>query len=210
MVIFDFDGTIADTMDEALRIVNRLAPRYGFAAIDEELAKELRNLRTREVIDRVGIKARLVPKFIAELKAELRKRIDVIRPVPEMPESLLELKERGLKLGILTSNSRSNVEAFLSNCELSGCFSFLEAGSPIFGKARLLRKVLESESSDGSLNREDAVYVGDETRDITAARRVGIKAAAVCWGANTRKALEAMKPDFLLSHPSELCSIVPR
>ena len=205
MVIFDFDGTIADTVEEALRIVNQLAPKYGIDVIDEELAQELRNLRTREAIERVGIKARLVPKLITELKAELRKRIDVIRPVPDIPESLKALKERGVKLGILTSNSRGNVEAFLGNCGLTGYFSFLETGSPIFGKARLLRRVLEKEGGDDAT----AIYVGDETRDITAARRVGIKAAAVCWGANTRMALESMGPDFLLEHPSELSGIVP-
>ncbi len=209
MVIFDFDGTIADTMDEALRIVNRLAPDYGFPVIDEDLVKELRDLRTREVVARVGIKPRLVPKLIVELKAELRKRIHLINPVPDVPENLRILKDRGVRMGILTSNSRSNVEVFLANCGLTDYFTFLDTGSPIFGKARLLRKILERESKEGTSARDHTIYVGDETRDITAARRVGIRAAAVCWGANTRRALEAMRPDFLLERPSELSGIIP-
>ena len=183
--------------------MNRLAPKYEFPVIDAALAQELRTLRTREAIQRVGIKARLVPQLIAELKSELRKRIDDIRPVQGIPEGLQVLKERGVEMGILTSNSKSNVEAFLSNCGLADHFTFLETGSPIFGKARLLRRILEAAASSDA-----AIYVGDETRDITAARRVGIRAAAVCWGANTRKALEDMNPDFLLEHPSELGSIV--
>jgi len=207
MIIFDFDGTIADTIEEALGIINRLAPKYGFPEIDRQKAQELRGLRTREVLARVGIKARQVPKLAAELKLQLRARMERVKPIEGIPESLAALKDSGITLGILTSNSRDNVEAFLNNAGLSDCFDFLETGSPIFGKARLLRRILDKRFPVRSEEANRTIYVGDETRDVAAARRVGIRAAAVCWGANSKAALEAMKPDFLLDRPSELSEI---
>lgn len=207
MMIFDFDGTIADTVEEALRIVNRLAPKYDFPEIDGEKAQALRSLSAREVIRSVGIKPRRVPKLMAEMKSELRQRIETIEPIRDVASNLRILKERGVFMGILTSNSRENVEAFLAKSNLDHCFSFLETGSPLFGKARLLRRILEKRPPDGAGSIKKAIYVGDETRDISAARRVGIRSAAVCWGANTRAALEALSPDFLLDHPIELIAL---
>jgi phosphoglycolate phosphatase-like HAD superfamily hydrolase len=199
MMIFDFDGTIADTIQEGLQIVNELAPKYGFDVIDAEKADSLRDLGTREVVRRVGIRPRSIPGFLSEAKSKLRERMERIKPFRGIPESLRTLCERDVRLGILTSNSRANVEMFLEKWELRGLFDFLETGSPIFGKARLLRRILEKSSSG-----ERAIYVGDETRDIVAARRVGVRSAAVCWGANSRAALEELEPDFLLEHPSDL------
>ena len=79
MMIFDFDGTIADTIEEGLRIVNELAPKYGFPEIDPEKAESLRDLRTREIVQRVGIRPRSIPKLLGEAKAMLRERMESIR-----------------------------------------------------------------------------------------------------------------------------------
>lgn len=204
MMIFDFDGTIADTVEEGLRIVNDLAPKYGFAVIDAEKAESLRDLGTREVVRRVGIRPRSLPKLLGEAKGMLRERMAMIQPIHGMPAALRALRERGIRLGILTSNSRENVEIFLEKWDLAPCFTFLETGSPLFGKARLLRRILQKGDKGRGRNDAKAIYVGDETRDIAAARRVGVRAAAVCWGANSKAALEGLTPDFLLLHPSEL------
>lgn len=205
MMIFDFDGTIADTIEEGLRIVNELAPKYDFPVIDAKKAESLRDLGTREVVRRVGIRPRSIPKMLGEAKMMLRERMGSIKPICGMPEALCSLRENGVRLGILTSNSRENVEVFVEQWELASCFSFLETGSPLFGKARLLRRILQKGNAGRkSAGRTGAIYVGDETRDIVAARRVGVRSAAVCWGANSTAALKEMTPDFLLTHPSEL------
>jgi phosphoglycolate phosphatase len=52
------------------------------------------------------------------------------------------------------------------------------------------------------------IYVGDETRDIEAARKIQIQVIAVSWGFNSREVLAEQKPDFLISHPSQLIEVV--
>ena len=57
---------------------------------------------------------------------------------------------------------------------------------------------------DKDLKLSEMIYIGDETRDIQAAKKAGIRSAAVTWGYNSRKALEAQSPDYLIHSPQEL------
>jgi phosphoglycolate phosphatase-like HAD superfamily hydrolase len=59
-----------------------------------------------------------------------------------------------------------------------------------------------------SLNPEEVVYVGDETRDIEAAKKSQIKVIAVTWGFNSKQVLAAQNPDFLIDRPEELIKVI--
>lgn len=117
-----------------------------------------------------------------------------------LPEALSSLKGRGVKLGILTSNSKENVELFLESHGLSGHFDFVHGGSSIFGKGPVLKKLLRKLKLDP--NTVD--YVGDEARDVKAAKAARARAVAVTWGFNSPRLLSEAGPDVVLSHPSEL------
>jgi len=104
--------------------------------------------------------------------------------------------------GILSSNSSNNVTEFLNNHDLN-FFDFISASSRIWGKNINLKKLLLSHG----FNMDEVVYVGDEVRDIIAAKKVGIRVAAVTWGYNSKKALRSQKPDYLISSPEELLNL---
>lgn len=201
LVIFDFDGTLADTLGEALEVVNGLAPRYGFTPVDHELAATLRGLEVREALKRVGLPARKVPSLLLEIRRAMRHRLARVRPVEGIPQALDALRHHGATLGILTSNAEENVREFLERSGLASRFLFVTGSTSLFGKARRLRALLADRSPD---QRRQAIYVGDEARDIEAAQRVGIRSAAVLWGAHTRALLEKHDPDWILASPHEL------
>lgn len=203
-VVFDFDGTLADTLEEARQIVNGLAPEYGFQQVSRELADSLRGSGVREAIDRLGIRARQLPKLHIEVRRRLRARIGDVSPFPGIAAALREMAEGGLDLGVLTSNSPENVEAFLTNTGLRELFGFVAGGSSLFGKARHLRRLLADELSGHPSS--GVVYVGDETRDIVAAKKAGLRCAAVTWGLNTATYLASASPDFLFHSPDELAA----
>ncbi|MEM8954635.1 MAG: HAD-IA family hydrolase [Verrucomicrobiota bacterium] len=205
LIIFDFDGTLAATLEAGFSLVNELAPEYGFEPISQERALELRAMRTREAIMSLGIPARSIPKLLKEVRAALRNRMDEIRPVEGIVEALTALRGRGVRLGILTSNSKENVRIFLDHWGMGGMFDFVTAGSTLFGKVRLLRRAHEAEAVGLELG--DVLYVGDETRDIHAAQRAGMRSVAVSWGLNTRGALEAVGPDVILDEPADLVAL---
>jgi beta-phosphoglucomutase-like phosphatase (HAD superfamily) len=82
VIIFDFDGTLADTLDAVVRITNRLAIEFGYKpTAPEELAK-IRNLSSREIINQSGISLFKIPFLLNKLKIALRNEIQYLKKLP--------------------------------------------------------------------------------------------------------------------------------
>jgi phosphoglycolate phosphatase-like HAD superfamily hydrolase len=203
-LIFDFDGTIADSFDAVLAISNRLADEFGYPKTSLEEAQQLKNMDSREILRLSGVSFFQVPFLLRRLRGEMNGEICNLQPIPGIPEALVQLKQEGHQLGIVTSNSRENVLAFLKAQNIEGLFSFVSSGLTIFGKGRLIRRVIRQYHIDPAI----VFYVGDETRDIEAARKIRVRAIAVSWGFNSRPLLESKHPDFLVNQPSELVQIL--
>ena len=203
VIIFDFDGTLADTIDVLLSITNRLSVEFGFKSATKEELAQLSNLTSWQLLRYSGISIFKFPLLIRTLKAELRNEIPHIQLFSGIKEVLLELKKRGFILGIITSNSRENVLASMESNGLQGTFDFIDSATT-FGKHKIIYRWLKREK----LNPEQVVYVGDEVRDIDAAKRTGIKVIAVNWGFNSQSALAAHHPDFLIERPEQLIEII--
>ncbi|MEG3902851.1 HAD-IA family hydrolase [Microcoleus sp. B4-C5] len=203
VIIFDFDGTLADTIDILLSITNRLSVELGFKSATKEQIAQLSNLTSWQILQYSGISIFKFPLLIRMLKAELRSEIPNIRLFPGIKEVLLELKKQGFQLGIITSNSRENVLESMKKNALQDTFTFIYSGST-FGKHKVINRWLKTEH----INAKEVVYVGDEIRDIEAARKTGIKVIAVGWGFNSEEALVAHNPDFLIQSPQELIEIM--
>lgn len=198
-VIFDFDGTVADTFEFSYVILNRLAGDYGFRKLGRGEVEMARDMSAMEMIRFLGVPMGKLPSIITRGYSELKQEMERVPMVPGMREALLEMKERGVGLGVLTSNAKENVELFLRRHELE-CFDFVASSSKIFGKAREMRKLLKRYS----LKKEEVCYVGDEVRDVEAAREAGLSCAAVVWGYNSRKALAEAGPTYVFSTPEEM------
>jgi len=203
VIIFDFDGTLADTIDILLSITNRLSAEFGFKSATKEELAQLSNLNSWQILQYSGISIFKFPLLIRRLKAELHSEVPNIQLFPGIKEVLLELKKRGFQLGIITSNSRENVLGSLEKNGLQDTFTFIYSGST-FGKHKVINKWLRIEN----IHTEKVVYVGDEVRDIDAAKKTGIKVIAVGWGFNSQEALAAQNPDFLIERPQELIEIM--
>ena len=203
VIIFDFDGTLADTIDILLSITNRLSAEFGFKSATKEQIAQLSNLNSWQILQYSGISIFKFPLLIRRLKAELHSEVPHIQLFPGIKEVLLELKKRGFQLGIITSNSRENVLGALERNGLQDTFTFIYSGST-FGKHKVINKWLRIEN----IHTEKVVYVGDEIRDIDAAKKTGIKVIAVGWGFNSPQALAAQNPNFLIERPQELIEIM--
>jgi HAD superfamily hydrolase (TIGR01509 family) len=203
VIIFDFDGTLADTIDILLSITNRLSAEFGFKSATKEELAQLSNLTAWQILKYSGISIFKFPLLIRKLKAELRSEIPTIQLFSGIKEVLLELKKLGFQLGIITSNSRENVLVLLEINGLQDSFTFIYSGST-FGKHKVINRWLKREQ----INPEQVIYVGDEVRDIDAAKKTGIKIIAVGWGFNSLEALAAHNPDFLIERPQELIEIM--
>ena len=187
-VIFDFDGTIADSMQAVLDVVNACAGEFGYEPVTHEEIPRLRTMSARELL----VERLHVPLWNVWKMYRLEKRgrelfagkADAISIFPGMKEVIAQLKGAGYRVGIVSSNSPDIVTGVLRATGID--VDFIHAGSPIFGKARAIRNALKASDVD----RATVAYVGDEVRDVDACKKVGIDMLAVGWGYNAPEVLQ--------------------
>jgi phosphoglycolate phosphatase-like HAD superfamily hydrolase len=202
LLLFDFDGTLADTRTIAHGILNDMSLEFGFRKLPLDQLEEARRMSTRDFIRHLGISRWRVPSIARRGLQLLHERIHLVEPISGMPETLTFLQERGVRMAILTSNSQANVEAFLIRHNLL-YFEFVRSSSKLFGKGREIKRILRKEK----LSPGEILYIGDETRDIEAAKVTGLPMAAVTWGYNSVEALHALNPEHLIHSPSDLLNL---
>lgn len=201
-LLFDFDGTLADTLEASLRIYNRLSPVYGYRAIVQEDLPGLRQMTLAEFLRFTEVPRLRIPRILNEGKRIMSNFIGSIRPVEGVREVLPILRSQFPVMGVVTSNDKSNVEAFLKANGME-YFDFISSVPKLSGKAKHIRAAMRL----FSCNERQVIYIGDETRDIKAARRAGVVCAAVSWGFNAPQALRERDPDILIEHPADLLKI---
>ncbi len=202
-LIFDFDGTLADTLAAIVHIINSHSEEFRIPTLSESDVERMRSLSGREMLRHYEISRLRLPKLVRHSQKELHKRIDEIELFPGIRELVLRLKAEGFRLGILTSNSGANVHKLLRARDLD-VFDFIHSETRLFGKKRALRRLLRRRR----LRRDEVVYVGDEVRDIEACRKVPIPVISVSWGFHRREKLASLRPDYLVDSPAEILAIV--
>lgn len=202
IIVFDFDGTIADTIPVSITILKKMAAKYYHKAVDEELIHQLRNKSIPEIFKELDISIIKLPFIARKARRELNKEIAHLKPIEGIRNLLLQLKEKGKTLGIVSSNSKESIMKFLEVNDLK-VFDFIYTNSRIFGKSNSLKKLLRRNKWDA----KTVMYVGDEIRDIEAARKAGIKIISVTWGVNSMEKLASYNPDFLVKSPHELLNL---
>ena len=205
LVIFDFDGTIADSFDESLLAYDRVAPRLRLRPVAESEVSELRRMTVGQLMTALGVPMWKLPRLMIAVRADLMEHFHAVRPIRGIPRALRELRAAGYRLAIVTSNSKANVRSFLARHDLD-VFPTIVAGTSIFGKTTRLRRLLRAARLDSTR----CAYVGDAAPDIRAAREAGTLAVGVTWGFADHPPLAAEKPDAVVDHPADLAPTIAR
>jgi phosphoglycolate phosphatase len=203
-LIFDFDGTLANTLEESRRIFNQLAADYKLREVTEEELPGLRHMSLKELLNHLKIPKHRVPGLIARGTSLMRANISKLPLIRGIGEILPELRARSDSFGILTSNASTNVDLFLRAHGLREHFDFISSTSKLTGKAKHLRAIRKT----FSLSSHEMLYVGDEIRDVKASKKAGIPVAAVTWGFNSPEVLASEEPEHLIHHPADFLKLV--
>jgi len=201
-VIFDFDGTIADSFGEVIALIHQLTGTHE--RMTEKEIERLRGMSAYRVARELEIKPWKIPFLVAKGRRLLRKEMSKIPIFSGIPDVIQTLSHQGHKLYIMSSNSVQNIHELLDRETLDNEFIKIYGGVGLFGKARVLKKILRQ----NKLRAQDTYYVGDEVRDIEGAQRAGVHIISVTWGYNNAKALAAHNPDWLVDSPQELPQVV--
>jgi phosphoglycolate phosphatase len=203
LVLFDFDGTLSDSGHWFLSIVDELAERFGLRRIAADEVEALRGKTTREVIRHVGVPRWRLPAIARYTQARFAESVDQIQLFDGIREMIAELAEAGTRMALVTSNSEANARAVLGEATAARLWH-IEGGASLFGKAPKFRRVLKR----ARIKPAQAISIGDETRDITAARKLGVAAGAVTWGYANREVLTGMGPDILFDTPADITRLL--
>ncbi|HEX8903523.1 MAG TPA: HAD hydrolase-like protein [Longimicrobiaceae bacterium] len=199
LAIFDFDGTLADSYPWFLRVVNEAADVYRFQRIEGEMVEALRGHDARHVIAHLRLppwKVALVARWMRKRMARDIAHISLFGGVGEM---LQRLSAAGVALAVVSSNSAGNVRQVLGPAN-AALIAHYGCGASLFGKGPKLRRVLR----DSGVPAGAAIAIGDEVRDLHAARAEGIAFGAVAWGYTRPEALAALAPEELFTRMDEI------
>lgn len=201
-LIFDFDGTLADSFELVMEITYELT---GIKPPSEEEVARLRKLPLLKAAAVLHIPLRRAPRLLLKGRQMMLERIHEVHPFPGIPETLKQLHAQGYHLLVISSNSEKNVRTFLRTHKLESFFDGVYGNASIFNKTGSLRRVMKR----NQLQPEDCFYVGDEVRDIVAATKAKMEPVAVAWGYQAPEALAKHHPFALVREPQELLKLLP-
>ncbi|MCP3097719.1 HAD-IA family hydrolase [Myxococcus sp. K15C18031901] len=198
LIIFDFDGTLADTFPWFRAVFNGVAERFGLARLSPEEFESMRSLSGREIMARMKVPAWKLPFIISHMRREKLAAAASTRLFTGVPELLVDLKAAGKSVAIVSSDSEASVRAVLGR--LVTHVDHFDCGAGLFGKAAKFRAMVKR----AGVRREEALCVGDEIRDLEAASEADIAAAAVSWGYTEADALARRGPVYLFHAVEDL------
>lgn len=206
VVIFDFDGTIADTFDLSLDMINSFLSKFGIKKVDVNKVRSFqKKFLSRGLIRVLKFPFWLILHFsIGVFQRRLQKKVKDIKVFDNIPEILEELKEKNIRVGIVTNNLKKTVKKFLVNNSLESRFEFIYSSKLVLAKTHAFKKVFKKYN----INKKDVIYVGDEVRDIGACQDAGIAIISVCWGYDIKESLAEEKPDWLVSNTRQLKNLL--
>lgn len=199
LIIFDFDGTLADSFSWHLRVINEIAVKYRFRRIEENEVETLRGYDAKKAIAYVGLSMWKLPLIQRHMRKRMTSEIDQISLFAGVDRLLQVLNVKGVTLAIVTSNSSVNVLRVLGP-KSSALIQYYECGASIFGKRAKLKRILRT----SKLRPDEAIFIGDEIRDLHESRAEKIPFGAVSWGFNSMESLKRNSPDELFTSIDEI------
>jgi phosphoglycolate phosphatase len=201
LFIFDFDGTLADSGPFMSQAFNKAAARFGFRQLSRDEIEAMRGRDTRTVIRELGVPIWRLPQIAAYMR-RLAQQGPAAPLFPGIAALLHTLHGAGAKLAVVSSNSEDVVRRALGE-DCATLVLVYACNASMFGKAAKFRRVLKRTA----VAADRAIAVGDETRDIEAARTADIACGAVGWGYATPAVLQAHTPDFFFHTPDDIAAL---
>ena len=202
-ILFDFDGTLADSKDVFISTWNQLADKYNFKKIHHQDLDALRKLSIKERAKQLNFPLYKIPFVVPVVYRLYKKSIKDIILFDGVKLLLDELESRGYQIVIISSNSEGNIKEFLRENAVDSVKEVL-CSSKIFGKDQVIKKFLQTNKLKGS----EVIYIGDECRDIIACKKVPVKIIWVGWGYDSAELVTPEKPDYMVHMPEEILNIL--
>lgn len=195
LILFDFDGTLAQSTQLVVDSLQAAAESRGKSVSFS--AQDFSQHSSERVIRQAGFWFWQVPGFIEDFRLHVESQMHSLK-VHDFIQPLLEDVSRYANLGIVSESSVENVKQVLAKSGLVEMFTCIRHAK-YFSKS----KVIKSVCVELEVARSNTLYVGDETRDIHAARRAGVECLGVSWGLQSDDVLLRVRPRMIAESAQE-------
>lgn len=202
-IIFDFDGTIANTFDYT---VGFLAREAGRPPLSKEERTAMHGVSMGRIGRQLGISWPRMSMLFFKGRREMSPAMKNVEPFGGMPDVIRQLHGQKHELYILSTNTTRNINKFLQRHELDDYFKDVYGGVGMFGKAPALRRLLREQH----IETRKAIYIGDELRDVLAAQSLEVRVIAVTWGFARLDDLKAQKVNGLAWRTADIVRLVDK
>ncbi|MGE7952711.1 HAD hydrolase-like protein [Lysinibacillus xylanilyticus] len=202
-IIFDFDGTLADSTAVLASAWNTIAQKYKFKGIELKEIESLKKISIAERSKLFDFPMYKLPMILPQFYRLYRQSLNDVHLYKGMKDVLMEIDKRGYKILIISSNSQENILEFL---KMNGihCVSNVLCSNRIFGKDKVIKKFLK----DSNITPSEVIYIGDEQRDIVACKKVGVPIIWVGWGYDAIEVVQQEEPEYKVATPQEILNII--
>lgn len=200
-VIFDFDGTIADTLPVAIECAESV---LGDLGLTDQKINKYKNMTVRQLISELNVPYHRIPKYVVLARSYIKQNISKINVFHGLDDVIKKLYDSGYCLYIVSSNSVENINTILIKNDLNQYFESIVGGVGVFGKTIAIKTTIKKYKID----KNSCIYIGDEVRDIKASKKVGLPVISVTWGFNGQDILSANQPDYIAKKPADILEFV--
>jgi HAD superfamily hydrolase (TIGR01509 family) len=207
-IVFDFDGTIVDSMQMVFNALNDALKKRGLPIIEVELLGRRAGLPVSDIISsKVHITqsvAKGIEKDVFEAYTAFCKTSCEL--LPQVESTLKMLKSQKIKLGLLTTTPRNPLKLVAAKFSLKDYFEIMLAKEDVKNKPNPegLNKII----AEFGISKDECIYVGDSPIDILTGKAAGIKTIAVTTGIATIQQLEEAKPNYIIPNIERLLTYI--
>ena len=202
LAIFDFDGTLADSLPWFRASFHDVIARFDLTPVTAEELEGMRGLSAREIMARLNVSMWQLPAIVSDMRKRKLAAASETSLFAGIPAMLCDLQRQGIKTAIVSSDSEASVRQVLG--PTTAQITRFDCGAAVFGKHWKFRRVARKLGAKPS----ETICIGDEIRDIEAARAAGMDSGAVAWGYALPSALQAAGPTHLFTSIEEMMQLM--
>ena len=209
--IFDLDGTLADTLESMAYVANEIMQKYGLKTLPTDnfryYSGEGADMLMQRALKDAGDKELIHYEEGRRLYREMFAADPMYKVVPYegMPETLKELKKRGIRLAVCSNKPHPAAVKVIA--QLYG-----DDFDMVLGQSDAIRR---KPAPDGPLmiagkfgvRPEECMYVGDTSTDMKTGKAAGMFTVGALWGFRDRRELESNGAEVIAEKPQDLLKI---
>ena len=211
LLMFDLDGTLADTLPSIHHAVELAMEHFGFRVptikqTEAALGSGARELFKRLVPAEVSSDDEKLDEFLEYYNEMYAKTyMDVECCYEGMAEAVIELKKRGYTIAVLSNKQDNYVVDIVGKLFEKGIVTMVQGQTELPTKPDPTVPLLMATSL--GFEPFEVAFIGDSDVDVKTGKNSGFVSVACAWGFRSREQLEALSPDYLIARPEELLDI---